>query len=1098
MKRILPLFPLLLAACFSLQAIGESVTTEPLWLRDVKLSPDGRQIVFCYKGDIWRVPAEGGSATRLTSQDSYECSPVWSPDGKSVAFSSDRYGNFDVFVMSSEGGPAARLTYNSASETVQAFSPDGTSVLFSARIQDPAESAQFPSAALTELYSVPAGGGKTAQVLATPAEMVSFDPRGEFFLYQDRKGVEDEWRKHHTSSITRDIWRYDIKSGRHTNLTNRAGEDRNPVLAADGQTVFLLSEPAGGTLNVWSFPLAKPGDMKQVTHFDTHPVRFLSQGGGILCFTWNGEIYTMRPGSAPQKVPIVLTLDEENRFEKVNLTTGATSASVSPDGKQIALVVRGDVYVTSVDYATTKQVTNTAAAEREVCFGHDNRSVVYTSERDGLAQLYLAKIHRKDDPNFPNATLIDEEPLLPDPETERSSPKFSPDGKELAFIEDRTRLMVMDIRTKAVRQVTDGTCWFSMGSSFSYAWSPDGKWFTLEYTPDGHDPYYDIGLVSAQGGTITNLTGSGYMCGNPRFVMDGNAILFESERYGMRAHASWGSEEDAFLCFLNQDAYDKYRLSKEDYELRKELEKKTTAKPDADKADGKAAKKPSSKKNMKKENGEEKKEADEEKKEEKTISVELDGIEERIVRLTPNSSRMGDAIVSKDGETLYYLSSFESGPDLWKTDLRKHETKLVAKAAGGGRFATDGEGKTIFLLGSTIKKLDGDKLTPVSWSAEKKIDHAAEREYMFDYVYREEQKRFYTEDMHGVDWNALTEAYRRFLPHISNNYDFAEMLSEWLGELNVSHTGGRYRPRQSTEATASLGLLYDLSYTGKGMKVAEVLQGGPFDHANLKLKKGDIVTHVNGTEITPEADVSLLLAGQAGKKTLVSVKNKDDMVVIPQTASQEDALLYKRWVRKRAAEVQEWSGGRLGYVHIQGMNDASFRTIYSDILGKFNQCDGIVIDTRYNGGGRMHEDIEILFSGQKYLTQIVRGRESCDMPSRRWNKPSIMLQCESNYSNAHGTPWVYSHQHIGKLVGAPVPGTMTSVNWVTMQDPTLIFGIPVVGYRTAEGNYLENTQLEPDIYVLNTPETLAKGEDTQLRVAVETLLKEIDDKRITK
>ena len=203
-------------------------------------------------------------------------------------------------------------------------------------------------------------------------------------------------------------------------------------------------------------------------------------------------------------------------------------------------------------------------------------------------------------------------------------------------------------------------------------------------------------------------------------------------------------------------------------------------------------------------------------------------------------------------------------------------------------------------------------------------------------------------------------------------------------------------------------------------------------------------------------------------------------------------LLYKRWVEQRAADVEKWSGGRLGYVHIEGMNDASFRTIYSDILGKYNKCEGIVIDTRYNGGGRMHEDIEILFSGQKYLTQVVRGRESCDMPSRRWNKPSIMLQCESNYSNAHGTPWVYSHQHLGKLIGAPVPGTMTSVNWVTLQDPTLIFGIPVVGYRTEEGGYLENSQLEPDIYVLNTPESLVKGEDTQLRVAVETLLKEID------
>ena len=175
------------------------------------------------------------------------------------------------------------------------------------------------------------------------------------------------------------------------------------------------------------------------------------------------------------------------------------------------------------------------------------------------------------------------------------------------------------------------------------------------------------------------------------------------------------------------------------------------------------------------------------------------------------------------------------------------------------------------------------------------------------------------------------------------------------------------------------------------------------------------------------------------------------------------------------------------------MNDGSFRPMYSDVLGKYNKCEGIVIDTRFNGGGRMHEDIEILFSGQKYLTQVIRGRESCDMPSRRWNKPSIMIQCEANYSNAHGTPWVYSHQHIGKLVGAPVPGTMTSVNWVTMQDPSLIFGIPVIGYRTAEGNYLEGTQLEPDILILNAPETIVKGEDSQLRAAVEELLKEVSD-----
>ena len=242
-----------------------------------------------------------------------------------------------------------------------------------------------------------------------------------------------------------------------------------------------------------------------------------------------------------------------------------------------------------------------------------------------------------------------------------------------------------------------------------------------------------------------------------------------------------------------------------------------------------------------------------------------------------------------------------------------------------------------------------------------------------------------------------------------------------------------------------------------------------------------------------------MLNSMAKKKTLVSIYNpatgeRWDEVVLPITSSAQNSLLYDRWVKQRAADVERWSNGRLGYVHIQSMGDDSFRKVYSDILGKYNHCEGIVIDTRWNGGGRLHEDIEILFSGQKYFTQVVRGVETCDMPSRRWNKPSIMVQCEANYSNAHGTPWVYKHRGIGKLVGAPVPGTMTSVNWVTLQDPSLVFGIPVVGYELPDGSYLENQQLEPDIHVLNAPETVVKGEDTQLRTAVETLLRDINKK----
>lgn len=1061
----------------------------PLWMRDVRISPDGKEILFCYKGDIYKVSAKGGEAVQLTTQDSYESSPVWSPDGKQIAFASDRFGNTDVFVMPANGGSARRLTTNSASEIPSAFTPDGKFIVFSASIQDPASSALFPTSAMTELYKVSAEGGKTEQILGTPAEMVCFNAAGDKFLYQDRKGFEDEWRKHHTSSITRDVWMYDRASGKHTNLTKRAGEDRNPVLSSDGKEVFFLSERNKGSFNVYSFPLDNPEQVKPLTSFSTHPVRFLSLGGdGTLCYTYNGEIYTQKQGGKPSKVNVSLTRDDQEIPVTLSYTRGASEAVASPDGKQVAFIVRGEVFVTSVEYGTTKQITHTPEAEEGLSFGADNRTLVYASERDGNWQLYKAEIERKEDLNFPNATLIKEEVLLPSKTVERMYPKFSPDGKEVAFIEDRIRLKVLNLETNKVRQITDGSTWYELSGGFNYAWSPDGKWFTLEFIGNKHDPYTDIALVSADGkGELANLTNSGYTSSSPKWTMDGNAILFTTERYGMRNHASWGSLDDVMMVFVNQDAYDKFRMSKEDYELQKELEKEQEKA--ADKKDGK--------KEDKKEDKDKKEEADKV----KDIVVELEGIQDRIVRLTPNSSSIASAILSKDGESLYYLSAFERGFDMWKMDLRKRETKLLHKMGSGwADMEMDKEGKNLFVLGSgSMQKMDlgGEKLKPISYRAEMKMDLAAERAYMYDNMCREEQKRFYEVNMHGVDWKAMTANYRRFLPHINNKYDYAEMLSELLGELNVSHTGGRYRPG-AKEATASLGLLYDWNYAGKGMKVDEVVEKGPFDRKTTRVKPGVVIEKIDGQPV--DADFSALLNGKAGKKVLVSFydaqsKERWDEVVKPISSGTLSNLLYERWVKQRAEDVDKWSNGRLGYVHIESMDDGSFRTVYSDILGKYNNREGIVIDTRFNGGGRLHEDIEVLFSGQKYLTQVIRGREACDMPSRRWNKPSIMVQCEANYSNAHGTPWVYKHRQMGKLVGASVPGTMTSVNWVRMQDPDLIYGIPVIGYRLPDGSYLENKELEPDVYVLNAPETVVKGEDTQLKAAVDELLKELDAKK---
>ncbi|MDE6783554.1 MAG: peptidase S41, partial [Paramuribaculum sp.] len=374
---------------------------------------------------------------------------------------------------------------------------------------------------------------------------------------------------------------------------------------------------------------------------------------------------------------------------------------------------------------------------------------------------------------------------------------------------------------------------------------------------------------------------------------------------------------------------------------------------------------------------------------------------------------------------------------------------------------------------------------------------AKEREYMLHHVYNEERERFFRTDMNGAQWDSLYANYRRFLPHIYNNHDFADLLSELLGELNVSHTGGSYRGSGADKATASLGLLYNMAYDGPGLKVDEVLADGPFDFAKSRMVAGSVITAINSQPLTADADPMAMLNDLRGKKTLVSFTLPDgksvEEVVLPVSAGVQRELLYRRWVKQCQAKVDSLSGGRLGYVHIRSMSDDSFRSIYADLLGKYIDKEGIVIDTRWNGGGRLHEDIEVLFSGKKYLTQEIHGVTTSEMPSRRWNKPSVMIICEANYSNAHGTPWVYSHLGLGKLVGMPVPGTMSSVNWERLQDNSLVYGIPVTGFHTAEGNFLENTELKPDIMVANDPVLVVRGIDSQLEAAVKSLLNDIDN-----
>ena len=1065
MKKLI----LLLAA--ALTFTGALAQETPQWIRRNAISPDGQTLAFSYKGDIYTVPVSGGEARQITSNRAYDSEPLWTRDGSRIVFSSWREGSKDLFVTGVGGGVPKRLTDLPGGETPLAVTAEGEVYflwLTSAYLSPGFDG--FPGD--PALYKTNLEGKTPELVTSMTLAALSFNAQGDV-LYEDWKGYEDPLRKHHTSSVTRDIWLYQgtpfNAQGRFTKLTSYIGEDRNPVFAADGKTFYYLSEQDGKTSNVYRSSIDAPDQVTQLTFYDKNPVRFLSVAdNGTVAYSYNGELYTLEGG----KVEITVTRDEPEKEVNPMSMKSASAMAVSPGGKEIALVMRGDVFVTSVEYGTTRRITNTPEQERGVSFSKDGRTLYYASERGGCWSIYKSSLTNKEDQLFTYSASFKEERVSPEGETSFQM-EVSPDGKWLAYLRDRTELVILPTSGSGKpKSLHKGVNYSYADGDQHFAWSPDSRFLLCNWQAQGGWNNQDIALVSVEDGSVTNLTQSGYSDGSFRWALGGKAMTWESDKNGYRSHGSWGAEDDIYVMFFDGKAYTDFGRSKEQKEIDKMLMgEKAAAKEE------KKEKKDSVAKKVEK------------------LELDLASREDRIRRLTRHANMMGDHYLTDDGTKLYFTQRLEKNFDLCMLDIEKGDVTVVKKGVMGS-FTPAPDGKSLYIFrGAQLSKLDiaTGKDKAVSFAGDYEFKPQAERSYIFEHCWKQVLEKFYVEDLHGVDWQYYHDNYAAKLSSVNNDFDFADLLSEMLGELNGSHTGARFRPTGGP-SLGCLGILADLAYNGDGVRIAEVLPGGVLSNTDSGIKAGDVITAIEGHPIKAGENWLQYLYNRVDKKTLLTLKTggkSKDLIVTP---SQSDAnLLYRRWVRQREEMVERLSGGKVGYVHIKGMDSQSFRELYSRALGKYRACEALIVDTRHNGGGWLHDDLVTFLGGQEYCLFTPRGQYIGHEPFNKWTKPSCVLMGEDNYSDAAGFPYAYKSLGLGKLIGAPVPGTMTAVWWESQVNGLLVFGIPQVGnWGVKDGRYMENFQIEPDILVYNDPASILSGRDLQLEAAVAEMLKEIE------
>lgn len=1089
----MPMSSLFRTAAFSAALCAPAIhADEPIrLLTDFALSPDGTRLVFGYAGDLWSAASDGGPATRLTVDRAVDRSPRYSPDGSRIAFTSNRRGSYHVYTIDVTGGEATQHTWHSEGYTIEEYSPDGESLLTrGTRDHFFRSSSRFIEVDLAQ----------------RTAERVLFDdygtngtwsPDGKKLLFC-REGVE-WWRKGYRGSEASQIWMFDRTTGAFSEQVRGDAGARGPLWKADGSGFYYASEQ-DGTYNLFARDFTT-GATTQLTDFTDDGVNFatISRDGSTIVFRRLFDLYVFRPatGKPPRRIDLVQPGEPLKKENQRRYLSTAEAAVFTTDALEIAFVAGGDLFVMDTELKEPVRVTSGVEIESEPIFTPDGKAILFVSDSGGQSDLW--RVERADEAQYwwRSRDFVLKR-LTQDPEVERDL-RLSPDGSRVAFIRGRGDLMVAGLDGRDARRVVAGF------DEPDYEFSPDGKWIAYSHSDDNFNN--DIWITPVDGATPPfNLSVHPDNDYQPRWSLDGRILAFVGRRVQdeVDIHWVWLRDEDA-----DTDSRDR-RLKKAIEKMEKERKEKPKGK-EAPKGDEPKKGEPAGEEKSA-DKGEKKDDAPDTKGEKKSelpeVKIDFEHLRDRLRTIRIADSNEGNLLwlddkklsfsAEIDGKGGIYTVEFpdELQPKfLTQRSLSRPIRCAKAKAWSG---TLSGQPATMNAQGAQ---------TSYSFQAPQELSVADRHRNVFFLAWRAMRDGFYDDRLGNRNWDAVRRKYEDVAAAALDISQVQQLVQMMLGELNGSHLGFTASDPSDAptpafvDTTVHLGMRFDPKHPGPGWKVSFVWKEGPANEVGSKIAVGETVLSVDGRAVDPALDPTEVLNGPVARDVTLRIAATDgkerDVVLRPTTFGSMRGALYEEWIEANRKLVDARSGGKLGYLHIEGMDFQSLVRFEAELYRIGYGKDGLVIDVRGNGGGSTADHLLTALTQPRHAITVPRGGGPGYPHDRQvyasWWKPIIVLCDQNSFSNAEIFAHAIKALKRGKLVGVRTAGGVISTGGTFIPDGGFL-RMPFRGWFSVEtGEDMELNGAVPDVEIWPQPGDLAAGKDAQLEKAIELLLADVKE-----